>query len=151
MTGLEAISNSVSAFRPPEGINARGSSVIMSFTLGTLVLGVSLLAHFTHAIPYAAGSPTVISQVAKASFGTRSSATLGFYVVQLATLLILYTGGNTSFNGFPFLANFVADDRFLPRALTRRGHRLVFSNGILVLGVVAIACSSSPGPRWTTW
>ena len=60
-------------------------------------------------------------------------------MVQLATLLILYTGGNTSFNGFPFLASFVAGDRFLPRQLTRRGHRLTFSNGIIVLAVVAIA------------
>ncbi len=77
--------------------------------------------------------------MAKASFGTGSSATPGYYVVQLATLLILYTGANTSFNGFPFLANFVAEDRFLPGPLTRRGHRLAFSNGILVLGVVAIA------------
>jgi hypothetical protein len=59
--------------------------------------------------------------------------------VQLATLLILYTGGNTSFNGFPFLASFVAGDRFLPRQLTKRGHRLTFSNGIIVLAVVAIA------------
>ena len=59
--------------------------------------------------------------------------------MQLATLLILYTGGNTSFNGFPFLASFVAGDRFLPRQLTRRGHRLTFSNGIIVLAVIAVA------------
>ena len=139
LTGLEAISNSVSAFRSPEGINARRVLGIMSLTLGTLVLGVSLLAHFTHAIPYSSGSPTVISQVAKASFGTSVFGQAGFYVVQLSTLLILYTGGNTSFNGFPFLANFVAGDRFLPRPFTKRGHRLVFSNGILFLGAVAIA------------
>ncbi len=60
-------------------------------------------------------------------------------MVQLATMLILYTGGNTSFNGFPYLASFVAGDRFLPRQLTRRGHRLAFSNGILVLAGVALA------------
>ncbi len=58
-------------------------------------------------------------------------------IVQAATALILYTGGNTSFNGFPFLANFVAEDAFLPRWLTKRGHRLVFSNGIIVLAVVS--------------
>ena len=81
----------------------------------------------------------MISQVAKAAFGTSTIGWVGFYVVQISTLLILYTGGNTSFNGFPFLANFVAEDRFLPRPFTRRGHRLVFSNGILFLGVVAIA------------
>ena len=138
LTGLEAISNSVSAFKAPEGINARKVLGWMSFTLGSLVLGVSLLAHFTHAIPYSSGSPTVISQVAHASFGHSPLGNLGFYVVQLATLLILYTGGNTSFNGFPFLANFVAIDRFMPRPFTRRGHRLVFSNGILFLGTIAI-------------
>jgi amino acid transporter len=138
LTGLEAISNSVAAFRSPEGINARKVLGWMSFTLGTLVLGVSLLAHFTHAIPYTSGAPTVISQVAHAAFGHSSLGNLGFYIVQLSTLLILYTGANTSFNGFPFLANFVATDRFMPRPFTRRGHRLVFSNGILFLGSVAI-------------
>ncbi len=60
-----------------------------------------------------------------------------FFVVQAATALILYTGGNTSFNGFPFLASFVAEDAFLPRWLTKRGHRLVFSNGIIVLAVLS--------------
>ena len=139
LTGLEAISNTVSAFRRPEGINARRVLGIMSTTLGTLVLGVSLLAHFTHAIPYNSSSPSVISQVAKAAFGNGVFGQGGFYMVQLATLLILYTGGNTSFNGFPFLANFVAGDGFLPRPFTKRGHRLVFSNGILFLGAVAIA------------
>ena len=60
-------------------------------------------------------------------------------MVQLASLLILYTGANTSFNGFPFLASFVAEDAFLPRWLTTRGHRLTFSNGIIVLAAVSIA------------
>ena len=138
LTGLEAISNSVSAFRPPEGVNARRVLGLMSLTLGSLVLGVSLLAHYTHAIPYAVGSPTVISQVAKAAFGSSFVGKAGFYMVQLATLLILWTGANTSFNGFPFLANFVAEDRFLPRPFTKRGHRLVFSNGIIFLTAVAI-------------
>ncbi len=110
----------------------------MSLTLGTLVLGVSLMAHYTHAIPYTEGSPTVISQVAKAAFGTGFVGKVGFYMVQLSTLLILWTGANTSFNGFPFLANFVAEDQFLPRPFMKRGHRLVFSNGIVFLAVVAI-------------
>ena len=61
-----------------------------------------------------------------------------FYVVQAATALILYTGGNTSFNGFPFLTSFVAEDSFLPRWLMKRGHRLVFSNGIIVLTVLSV-------------
>ena len=139
LTGLEAISNGVSSFRRPEARNARQTLVVMSCTLGFLVLGVTLLAKWTHAVPYAQGSPTVVSQEVKAVFGTSAVGHLGFYVVQLATMLILYTGGNTSFNGFPYLASFVAGDRFLPRQLTKRGHRLAFSNGILVLAAVALA------------
>ncbi|HEX4434650.1 MAG TPA: amino acid permease [Acidimicrobiales bacterium] len=139
LTGLEAISNGVSSFRKPEAKNARQTLVAMSSTLAFLVLGVTLLARWTHAVPYAGGSPTVVSQEVKAVFGTSAVGHLLFYVVQLATMLILYTGGNTSFNGFPYLASFVAGDRFLPRQLTRRGHRLAFSNGILVLAGVALA------------
>jgi amino acid transporter len=138
LTGLEAISNGVGAFRPPEGRNARKTLVIMSCTLGFLVLGVSYLAHVTHATPYASGSPTVLSQEAKAVFGTSAGGHIVYLIVQLVTLLILYTGANTSFNGFPFLASFVAGDRFLPLKLTKRGHRLVFSNGIIVLAVLSI-------------
>jgi amino acid transporter len=139
LTGLEAISNGVSSFRKPEARNARRTLVTMSATLGSLVLGVTLLAKWTHAVPYQIGSPTVVSQEVKAVFGTSAVGHIGFYLVQLATMLILYTGGNTSFNGFPYLASFVAGDRFLPRQLTRRGHRLAFSNGILVLTGVALA------------
>jgi amino acid transporter len=138
LTGLEAISNGVGAFRPPEGRNARKTLVIMSCTLGFLVLGVSYLAHVTHATPYSSGSPTVLSQEAKAVFGTSAGGHIVYLIVQLVTLLILYTGANTSFNGFPFLASFVAGDRFLPLKLTKRGHRLVFSNGIIVLAVLSI-------------
>ena len=139
LTGLEAISNGVSSFEKPEARNARRTLVAMSTTLGCLVLGVTLLAKWTHAVPYAIGSPTVVSQEVRAVFGTSPLGHFGFYVVQIATMLILYTGGNTSFNGFPYLASFVAGDRFLPRQLTRRGHRLAFSNGILVLTAVALA------------
>jgi amino acid transporter len=139
LTGLEAISNGVGAFRPPEGLNARRTLVIMSCTLGFLVLGVSYLARITHATPYRSGSPTVLSQEAKAIFGSSGFGHVAYLVIQLVTLLILYTGANTSFNGFPFLASFVAGDRFLPMKLTKRGHRLVFSNGIIVLAVVSIA------------
>ena len=139
LTGLEAISNGVSSFRKPEAKHARQTLVAMSSTLAFLVLGVTLLARWTHAVPYANGTPTVVSQEVRAVFGTSPVGHLAFYVVQLATMLILYTGGNTSFNGFPYLASFVAGDRFLPRQLTRRGHRLAFSNGILVLTGVALA------------
>ncbi|MGH9067024.1 MAG: DNA-binding protein, partial [Acidimicrobiales bacterium] len=144
LTGLEAISNGVSAFRPPEGLNARKVLVVMSTTLGFLVLGVSVLAHFTHAIPYLSGAPTVISQEAKLVLGG-GLGVIPYYFFQLASLLILWTGANTSFNGFPFLASFVAEDSFLPRQLMKRGHRLVFSNGIIVLAVVAIVLLVATG------
>jgi amino acid transporter len=138
LTGLEAISNGVSSFRRPESVHARQTLVIMSSVLAFLVLGVTLLARWTHAVPYQLGSPTVVSQVVREVFGTSLLGHSLYYLVLIATMLILYTGGNTSFNGFPFLASFVAGDRFLPRQLTRRGHRLAFSNGILVLTAVAI-------------
>ena len=139
LTGLEAISNGVSSFRPPEGPNARRVLVVMSLILGSLVLGVSILAHLTHAIPYAGGSPTVLAQEAELVFGKTGFGHLVYLTVVFCTVLILWTGANTSFNGFPFLASFVAEDRFLPAKLTKRGHRLVFSNGIIVLAVVSIA------------
>ncbi|HWE70559.1 MAG TPA: amino acid permease [Acidimicrobiales bacterium] len=138
LTGLEAISNGVGAFRRPTARNARQVLVIMSSVLAFLVLGVTLIAHWTHAVPYAAGSPTVVSQEVGYVLGSGPVGKFLFYVVQFATVMILYTGANTSFNGFPFLASFVAEDSFLPRQLTRRGHRLVFSNGIIVLTVVAV-------------
>ncbi|HEY3088324.1 MAG TPA: amino acid permease [Jatrophihabitantaceae bacterium] len=139
LTGLEAISNGVSAFKRPEGINARRTLSTMSVILGSLVLGISFLAWQTHATPYQNGSPTVISQVAKAAFGTAWYGHVGFVVVQVATALILFTGANTPFTGFPFLASFIAEDSFLPRQMTRRGHRLAFSNGIIVLTAFAMA------------
>ncbi|MEU8822085.1 APC family permease [Streptomyces sp. NPDC048636] len=139
LTGLEAISNGVSVFREPQGRNARRTLVAMSCVLGTLVLGVSAMAHFTHAIPYRDGTPTVLAQEAHLIFGDGVPGALGLAFVQLATAFILYTGANTPFTGFPFLASFVAEDRFLPRQLTRRGHRLAFSNGIISLAVVALA------------
>jgi len=138
LTGLEAISNGVGSFREPASRHARQTLVIMSSVLAFLVLGVTLIAHWTHAVPYELGSPTVVSQEVRYVLGTGPVGNLLFYVVQFATVLILYTGGNTSFNGFPFLASFVAEDAFLPKQLTRRGHRLAFSNGIIVLTVVAL-------------
>ena len=138
LTGLEAISNGVSAFRPPEGAHARKVLLYMSLMLGFLVAGVSLLAYLTHATPYASGYPSVISQEARIVAGNGLFGNAVFACVQAVSALILYTGANTSFNGFPFLASFVAEDSFLPRRLTRRGHRLVFSDGILLLAGVSI-------------
>jgi amino acid transporter len=145
LTGIEAVSNAVSAFEPPEGINARRVLVTEGIILGTLVAGVSWLAHVTHAAPFTGGVPTVIAQEAKIVFGHTAFGTALFILVQAATALILYTGGNTSFNGFPFLANFVAEDAFLPRWLTKRGHRLVFSNGIIVLAVLSCTLLAAVG------
>jgi amino acid transporter len=139
LTGLEAISNGVSVFKEPEGPNARKTLVTMSVILGTLVLGVSWFAYKTHALPYTSGAPTVISQIAHAALGQGKFVHVIFLLVQLATMLILYTGANTPFSGFPFLVNFIAEDGFLPRQLTKRGHRLAFSNGIIVLAALAIA------------
>jgi amino acid transporter len=136
LTGIEAVSNAVSAFKPPEGINARRVLVMEGLILGTLVAGISWLAHLTHAAPYKLGYPTVISQEADMVFG--SAGHFMFWVVQAATALILFTGGNTSFNGFPFLTSFVAEDSFLPRWMMKRGQRLVFSNGIIVLTVLSV-------------
>ncbi|MDE3065326.1 MAG: amino acid permease [Acidobacteriota bacterium] len=138
LTGLEAISNGVASFRRPESPNARRTLIRMSCVLAFLLLGTTLLAVWTHALPFAAGTPTVVSQETQAVFGYHGLGHAIFLLVQLATLLILFTGGNTSFNGFPFLANYVAGDRYLPRQLTKRGHRLAFSNGIVVLGIVSL-------------
>ncbi|MGO8895719.1 MAG: amino acid permease, partial [Streptosporangiaceae bacterium] len=136
LTGIEAVSNAVSAFKPPEGLNARRVLVMEGLILGTLVAGISWIAHLTHAAPFKVGYPTVISQEADIVFG--SAGHFMFWVVQAATALILYTGGNTSFNGFPFLTSFVAEDSFLPRWLMKRGQRLVFSNGIIVLTILSV-------------
>jgi amino acid transporter len=138
LTGLEAVSDGISSFRVPVARNGRKALVTMCLILGFLVLGTSVLAHLTHAVPYEAGTPTVVSQEVRYVLGSTWIGQALFYVVQAATVLILFTGGNTSFNGFPYLASFVAGDSFLPRQLTRRGHRLAFSNGIFVLAVVAI-------------
>ena len=137
LTGIEAVSDAVGAFHPPEGRNARRVLVAEGIILGALVAGISWLAHATHAIPYEVGYPTVLAQEANAVFGSLLGHFM-FFVVQAATMLILYTGGNTSFNGFPFLTSYVAGDSFLPRWLLKRGHRLVFSNAIILL----------TSPRW---
>src|SRR5207244_4424512 len=99
----------------------------------------SSLAHITHAGPYASGVPTVVSQEAALVFGHTGAGQVLYFLVQAGAITILFTGGNTSFSGFPFLTSFVAEDSFLPRWLSKRGHRLVFSNGIIVLTVVALA------------
>ena len=139
LTGIEAVSDAVGAFRPPEGRNARQVLVTEGLILGMLVAGISWMAHATHATPRSSGYPTVLAQEAQPVFGHTVIGQALFYVVQVATALILYTGANTSFNGFPFLASYVAGDAFLPRWLLKRGHRLVFSNAIILLTIISVA------------
>jgi amino acid transporter len=138
LTGIEAVSNAVSALRPPEGRNAREVLITQGSIVAFLIGGISWLAHVTHATPYTSGVPTVLAQEASVVFGQSVPGHVLFLLVQAGTAAILFTGGNTSFSGFPFLASFVAEDSFLPRWLTKRGHRLVFSNGIIVLTVVSL-------------
>jgi amino acid transporter len=138
LTGTEAISNGVSIFRQPESRNARITMIWMSCILGSLVLGVSALAAVTHPVPYVSGTPTVVYQVAKYVYGSMPLGRVLVFVLQASTVFILVLAANTSFTGFPFLASFAAEDSYLPRQLTRRGHRLVFSTGIIVLTVVSV-------------
>ena len=138
LTGIEAVSNAVSALKPPEGRNARQILAMQGSTVAILIAGISWLAHVTHTTPYTAGFPTVLAQEARLVFGSTPAGQVMFFGLQAATAAILFTGGNTSFTGFPFLASFVAEDSFLPRWLTRRGHRLVFSNGIVLLAGLSL-------------
>ncbi len=129
VTGVEAISNGVTAFKKPEWLNARRTLVAMGGILGVLFFGLSWLSTKVHPIPYEEGYPTVISQIGKEVFG----GGFFFYALQAGTMLILVLAANTAFADFPRLASFQAGDAFMPRQLTKRGHRLVFSNGILML------------------
>mgnify|MGYP003333238993 CR=1 FL=1 len=115
LTGLEAISDGVALFEVPEHKNARRTLVIMSAILGTLVLGVSWFAYKIHTLPYESGSPTVISQIAKAAMGDGAFGHFWYIYVQFATTLILFAGANTTYSAFPILCNFVATDGFLPK------------------------------------
>ena len=139
LTGVEAISNTVNSLRKPEGLNARKVMTVMACILAFLLAGVAWLTHVTHATPYIDGYPSMLSEIARAVFGDGVIGKVLYFVLQASTAAILYTGGNTSFNGFPALASFVAEDRFLPRPLMKRGHRLVFSNGIIALTTLSVA------------
>ncbi len=143
LTGIEAVSNAVSALQPPEGRNARQLLVTQGSIVIFLIAGISWLSHVTHATPYVNGYPTVLAQEANVVFG--HAGHFLYWVVIFGTAAILFTGGNTSFSGFPFLASFVAEDSFLPRWLTKRGHRLVFSNGIIILTIVSLALMLAVG------
>lgn len=138
MTGMEAISNAVTVFRPPQVRNARTTLVLMASILGIMFLAVSIFSALTHAVPYESGTPTVLSEIGRDIFGSSAAAKIPYYSLQFSTALILVLGANTSYNGFPLLVSFIAEDAYLPRPFTTRGHRLVYSNGILALTVVSI-------------
>ena len=151
LTGTEAISNGVSIFRKPESRNARITMVLMGTILGILVLGVSVLASITHPVPYVSGTPTVISQVAKYVYGTSGLGGVFYAMLQLATMLDPHSGGQHELHRLPVPRQLRGRRlAILPRQLTKRGHRLVFSTGIIVLTVVVRrSCSSSHGLEWT--
>jgi amino acid transporter len=131
LTGIEAISNGVQAFKKPEARNAATTLVWMAALLTVMFLGTSVMAYLYHVHPKQ--SETVISQFARIMF----TGSLGwfYYVVQAATAAILVLAANTAFADFPRLSSLLARDRFLPRQFANRGDRLVFSNGIVILAI----------------
>ena len=132
MTGVEAVSNGVPAFKPPESKNAAATMLMMAVLSITMFLGITLLAQAYHVMP--SDQETVVSQLARGVFGSRGAA---YYAVQAATMLILVLAANTAYADFPRLASILARDRYLPRQLMNQGDRLAFSNGIVGLSVFA--------------
>jgi hypothetical protein len=137
VTGVEAISNGVPAFKEPAWRNARQTLVVMGSGLAVMFFGLSFLASKIEPIPFEDGTPTVLAQIGEAVYGAGAFGEVMSYLLQAATMLILVLAANTGFADFPRLASIQAGDSFLPRQLTKRGHRLVFSNGILALAGAA--------------
>jgi len=131
LTGIEAISNGVRAFKPPESKNAGITLLWMAAILGVLTLGIAFFTNHYRILP--SENETVLSQLARAVF----SKGFIYYSIQFATSLILILAANTSFADFPRLSSIMATDHYLPRQLSNRGDRLVFSNGILILGFLS--------------
>jgi amino acid transporter len=131
MTGIEAISDGLPAFKPPEWRNGRTTLTLMAGLLITMFVGTTLLAHFQGAVP--TGSETLLSQLGHSAFGSG----LLYAYLQAATAAILLLAANTAFNDFPRLLFFLARDAFAPKAFLRLGDRLAFSNGIVALAIVA--------------
>jgi amino acid transporter len=133
MTGTEAISNGVPAFKPPESRNAAMTLGIMAAILGVLLVGVSYLAQVLHVTPL--DTDTVLSQVARAVYGNGG---FFYYALQVATMAILFLAANTSFADFPRLSSILARDGLMPRQFMNRGDRMAFSNGIVGLALLAM-------------
>jgi len=131
MTGTEAISNGIPAFRTPESRNAAITLGWMAAILGSFFIGLTVLADRLGIVPTA--EETVVSQIARRLHGTG----IFYYLIQAATALILVLAANTSFADFPRLSSLLARDRYIPRQFANLGERLVFSNGIMVLGAMA--------------
>jgi amino acid transporter len=131
LSGVEAISNGVPAFRPPESRNAATTLVWMGVILGGFFFGISVLAH--HLQPTPSENETLLSIMGQAVFG----GGFFYYLLQFSTFGILILAANTAYSGFPLLSSIIARDGFLPRQLATRGDRLVYSNGILVLAGAA--------------
>jgi amino acid transporter len=132
MTGVEAVSNGVPAFKPPESKNAAATMLMMVVLSITMFLGITLLAHAFHVMP--SEEETVVSQLARGVFGDRG---IPYYAVQAGTMLILVLAANTAYADFPRLASILARDRYVPRQFMNQGDRLAFSNGIVGLSVLA--------------
>jgi hypothetical protein len=131
LTGVEAISNGVPAFKAPESKNAAITMAWMGLILGSLFFGVSVLAHHLH--PYPSRHETVLSELGRVVFGQGPL----YVLLQIATAAILTLAANTAYADFPRLASILAKDGFAPKQLARRGDRLVFSNGVLTLAALA--------------
>ena len=131
MTGVEAISNGVQAFRPPESRNAGITLIWMAVILGTLFLAITYLARHFGLVP--TEHETIVSQLARTVFDSGPA----YYLTQAGTALILILAANTSFADFPRLSSILARDRFLPHQLANLGDRLVFANGIIVLAILS--------------
>jgi amino acid transporter len=132
LTGIEAVSNGVPAFRPPEARNARQVLVMLGVILTSLFVGITFLANHFALVPLE--QETINSQLARRVFGDGSVL---YYAAQALTMLILVLAANTSFADFPRLSSFMARDRFMPRQFASRGDRLAFSNGIIILAVLS--------------
>jgi amino acid transporter len=131
MTGVEAVSNGVPAFKPPEARNAAATMLMMACLSITMFLGITLLSHVYGVLP--SEQETVVSQLARGVFGRG----LPYYLVQAATMLILVLAANTAYADFPRLASILARDRYVPRQFMNQGDRLAFSNGIVGLSIFA--------------